>query len=90
MSEKEWPPELDTLDQLQGGPLSLSIVRQIFRDESRFAYAIQKMLADGDIQLLDADGIEVPKWQWRNVLEISEGAPKYTFAITDRGAKRIG
>ena len=49
-------PELETLDQLEGGNLPLPIVRGIFREESRFVRAIEAMLEAGEVRLLDSDG----------------------------------
>jgi hypothetical protein len=90
MSEKTWPPELDVLDQLEGGPLSVSVIRKVFGDSDRFVRAVQAMLDAREIQLVDVDGTEVPKWKWREVLDASPDADhKYMFVLTDLGAKRI-
>lgn len=80
--------ELETLDQLLGGDLPLPVIRGLFADGVRFAHAITAMLDAGEVRLVKADGAEVPKWQWREVLNANAASTR--VAITRAGVKRIG
>ena len=85
-------PELEMLDQLQGGDLPLSVVRGLFGDDDRFVRAAVAMLDMEEIRLLEAEGTELPRWRWREVLT-SPAAPEAVrgrFAITEARARRIG
>ena len=85
-------PELETLDQLQGGELSLLSVRQLFPGDSAFLQGVAGLLADGDIQLVAEDGTKIPQWSWRDVFEISRVSKelgRLRVCITDQGTRRI-
>jgi hypothetical protein len=82
-----WSPEMDTLDQLQGSPLAVFVVKKIFDDEDRFHRALTAMLTNGEVRLITKDDQAVPRWRWREVLSSDE--PGARFAITEVGAKRI-
>ena len=84
-------PELETLDQLSGQNLSLSIIRQLFSDDDHFLRAVLAMLQSGEIRILLGDGIEVPHWQTHDILvsELSEANSEIMLEITSIGAKRI-
>ena len=83
-------PELETLDQLLGGDLPLTVIRSLFDDDSRFARAIRMMLDDGEVQLLTSDGDKVERWRWPDVLAPMADKSGYRLDITSLGAKRIG
>jgi hypothetical protein len=85
-------PELQTLDQLLGGDLPLAIVRGFFDTDVRFAQAVAAMLHAGEVRLY-ADDIEVPSWQWGEVLANAcarSGLTGARLAINEMGARRIG
>ena len=84
--------ELETLDQLLGGNLSLKIVRMLYPDEHAFSQAVVGLLSCGDVRLLTADGAEVPRWQWKELF--ADGAvtvklDQLQLQITDQGVQRI-
>lgn len=85
-------PELETLDQLQGGSLPLQVVRGVFGQEGRFVRAIEAMLESREVRLIDGDGTEVPRWRWREVLTVPVQFETacVRVAITEAGARRIG
>lgn len=90
MSDME--PELDTLDQLQAGKTLLSLIRQIYADDGRFANSVYAMLSDGDTRLLNERNETVPQWRWRELFR--EGAwrneeSKLWLDLTAQGARRI-
>jgi hypothetical protein len=58
-------PELEVLDQLQGGDLPLRVVASLFPDEAHARRAIAAMLAAGELELLDAEGTALSPWQQR-------------------------
>ena len=79
-------PELEVLEQLSDGPLSLAVLRSLFQSQSRFHTAIVAMLADRQIVLRNSSGTTIPEWQWQAVMS-AEPAELTTIqvAITDRG-----
>jgi hypothetical protein len=85
-------PELETLDQLLGGDLPLTVIHGLFNNGERFVGAILAMLEAGEVRLLTSDGTEVPPWQWQAVLNAScsAAASGARLAITTAGARRIG
>ncbi len=88
MSEN-WAPELEMLDQLAGGPLSLPIIVELFKDKDRAASAIGKMLQGGELKLLDPDGLDVPLWKWREIASAPTfPESQYQLDITGQGLKR--
>lgn len=83
-----YPPELDTLDQLLGGDMTLNTIRRIFPSDHRFQKAILAMLHEGEIRLLGKDGTEPPRWQWALILGDSDRWFDYRLSLTDLGSKR--
>lgn len=85
-------PELDTLDQLLGGPMALSVVRSIFPDETAFLAGVHALLRAGEVRLLDRETGEVPAWRWRSLLidgQVLAEPERFTLDITDTGVRRI-
>jgi hypothetical protein len=86
-------PELEVLDQLQGGDMPLRVVASLFPDEAHARRAIAAMLAAGELKLVDAEGAALPPRQLRE-LERQPGSwradTRYRLAITAAGARRIG
>lgn len=80
-------PELETLDQLLGGQLPLSIVRNFFGNENRFRLGILAMLDAGVVALIDPEGTELPRNEWPVRLERLDSSG---LKITDRGIRQIG
>ena len=87
-------PELETLDQLLGGPLSLAIIRRVFPDPGAFMRGIHGLLNSGDVRLFEKEQQdEVPRGRWRqlfvegNVIDVLDDL---RLEITDQGVKRIG
>lgn len=84
-------PELETLDQLDGGDLRLTIIREVYPDADHFLRGVHGLLQNGDVRLLEA-GSEVPKWRWRDLFEngsIMTNLEGFVLSITDQGVKRI-
>lgn len=79
-------PELDMLDQLLGGDMSLRLVRALFESQERFTRALSLMLSAGEVCLIGVEGTEVPYWQWRAALG---GGVEAQLSITEAGARRI-
>jgi len=85
-------PELEVLDQLLGGDLSLGVIASLFRDKDHCRQAIGAMLNSGEVCIVDALGQALPAWRYREL----EAAPDtwseettYRLSITDVGAKRV-
>ena len=85
-------PELETLDQLQGGDLSLKVVLRLYPDTNAFKRGVLGLIAGGDACLLGADYTEVPHWRCRELFadetEI-EHMEQMKLRITAKGALRI-
>ncbi len=87
-----WVPELETLDQLLGGELPLSIIRALYADHESFARGVHALLLNRDVELLSEDGVVVPQWRWRELFVdgiIEKEMPVLKLRITDRGCRRI-
>jgi hypothetical protein len=84
-------PELETLDQLCGDDMPLSIIRNLFDDQEHFCRAIFAMLKTGELRLFEREGDDIAPWRWREVLATSDQSEwkNIRIAITDLGAKRI-
>jgi hypothetical protein len=86
-------PELETLDQLLCGALSLGIILRLYPDASAFQRGVHGLLSVGDVRLLAGDGIEVPAWRWRELFiegGVMNTLDQLMLDITDQGARRIG
>lgn len=85
-------PELEVLDQLLGGDLSLAVIAELFASPDRCRQAIGAMVKAGDVCILDAKGKPVPAWRYRELVNVpntwSKATP-YCLSITETGAKRV-
>ena len=85
-------PELETLDQLLAGDLSLEIVSQLYPSAEEFRRGILGLLRCGDISLLTIEDATVPASRWRELF--SEGKlmrelHHLKLHLTMQGANRI-
>jgi hypothetical protein len=85
-------PELETLDQLLDGDLSMKVIRTLYPDADAFKRGVFGLLSCGDVRLLMIDQSEVPKWRWRELF--AEGTAideigEMKLSITDQGLRRI-
>lgn len=81
-------PELETLDQLDGGDLPLAVIRGLYPDDAAFARGVHALLKEGKVQLL-SDGTEVAEWRWRELFEAGEVVSelgRLKLALTEQGA----
>ncbi len=84
-------PELETLDQLRGGDLSLTIVRTLYPSDEAFQKGIAGLLSSGDVSLIDNDRTEVPAWAWLRLLADlpAREAKDLKLRITPQGTQKI-
>jgi hypothetical protein len=82
-------PELETLDQLLGGPMPLATIRTLYPDAEAFRAGVGGLLKTGEVLLCGANDAPLPAWQYREILG-AESCPGLTLKITDKGAARIG
>lgn len=85
-------PELETLDQLLGGDLSLALIRTLYPSDISFLQGILGLMSSGDVRLLSHDGNDVPEWQWRTFVTQLVVPPTINdlhLRITDLGVRRI-
>jgi hypothetical protein len=88
----EQSPELEVLDQLLGGDMTLDVLRLLFWNDGDFGHAIRMMLEDGDVRLIDGEGNVLPDWKHRHVMSDSGSWARgtaYRLSITERGARRV-
>jgi hypothetical protein len=84
--------ELETLDQLLGGDMSLETIRGLYSDDQHFAKGIHALLANGDVRLLACDGVEVPTWQWRRLFVeggIASEITRFRLSMTAQGIRKV-
>ena len=84
--------ELETLDQLLGGELSLAVIRGLFTDSKHFVRALQGLLSSGEVQLVANHGVEVPKWRQRELFvnePVTIESSDLKLRITEQGLRRI-
>jgi hypothetical protein len=85
-------PELEVLDQLVGGDLSLAVIAGLFADQEHCRRAIDAMVTSGEVHVLDAGGAVLPAWRYRELQYAQDTwskATPYRLAITEMGAKRV-
>jgi hypothetical protein len=86
-------PEMETVDQLLGGAMSLTIVRRVYSDDAAFLRGVLALLSCGDVLLLDSEGIQVPEWRWRELFveqKALQNLKSLNLNLTAQGARRIG
>jgi hypothetical protein len=84
-------PELETLDQLLGGAMSLAVIRGLYSDDASFAQSVHALLRAGDVQLI-SKGVQVPQWRWRELFTEGRVFPElsqFELAATEQGVRRV-
>ena len=86
-------PEIETLDQLLGGELSLTVIRRLFPDQGTFAQGTMGLIATGDACLVASAGGDVPLWRCSELFAdprfLEKDLDKFQLRITDQGVRRI-
>jgi len=85
-------PELETLDQLLSGDLSLTIVRTLYPDAEAFSIGLLGLLSNRDVRLYNLDGSEVPDWQWRELFRdesVLNRLATLKLKITQQGVDKV-
>jgi len=88
-----WAPELETLDQLLGGDMSVTVIAKLYPTPEAFRKGILALLSCGDVVLLDANGNAVPTRRWREIFpdgSDTEQLEHFRVRVTPQGAKKIG
>ena len=86
-------PELETLDQLLGGVLSLDVIFKLYPDREAFQPSVHGLLSAGDVRPITREGVEVPPWRWRELFiegGVMKALDQLTLDITEQGARRVG
>ena len=85
-------PEVEVLDQLGGGPLSLTIILSIFHDPARAQRALRILAGEGCVEFIgkpDESAPLLPEWQVRQILDSLAQRPDafihVYLRLTDRG-----
>ncbi len=87
-----YAPELETLDQLLGGDMPLTVIAKLYSSAEAFRKGVTGLLSCGDVLLLDADGISVPTWRWREVFASGSDAEQlghFSLRLTPQGEKKV-
>jgi len=85
-------PEVEVLDQLLAYDLPLNVIAALFPDQDHCRRAIGVMLLDGQVRILDKEGVEIPDWRYRELARQPEfwaSGTRYKMSLTDFGAKRV-
>jgi len=84
-----WAPELELLDQLCGGDLSLAVCQRLFSSREQFLRAARGLAASGHIHVVDGAGNEVEPWRWDELRfqsqEAAEASAAWNLSITPAG-----
>ena len=86
-------PELETLDQLLGGDLSLSILIRVYPNDGAFTKAIHGLLMAGDVRLKTVEDNDVPQRRWRELFlegTVLSDLAAFKLSITQKGVAKIG
>ena len=84
--------ELETLDQLLGGDLSLKVIRNLYSDEENFRQGVLGLLSSGDVRLLMSDQTPVPGWRWAELFVAEKAINELwnmKLNLTAQGTRRI-
>ncbi len=71
--------------------MPLEVIRGLYPDDQTFSVAVHALLRNGDVRLL-SDGVEVPRWRWRELFEaggVTQELPRLRLEITDQGAHLV-
>ena len=92
MTNGTWSPELETLDQLLGGDMPLSVIRRAWPDDARFLVGVKALVLARDVLLLAHDGAEVPQWRLRELFDersVLNELNRFTLHLTQQGNRRV-
>jgi hypothetical protein len=84
--------ELETLDQLLGGDLPLTVIQAFYPDAGAFRQGVFGLLSSGDVRLLTIDKTGVPAWRWRELFvdgTVMNDLGSMKLSITAQGASRV-
>ena len=84
--------ELETLDQLAGGDLSLAIIRGLYPTAETFMQGTLGLLFSGDVRLFTNNEIEVPRWRWRQLFIdgiVLNELDKLRLKLTEQGGRKV-
>ena len=85
-------PELETLDQLLGGDLSLTAIQKLYPSFHAFRRSVLGLLECGDFQLVAIDGKVLEEWNWNGFLDehsTQHNLHEATLSLTAQGAARF-
>ena len=91
MSKSVFSSELETLDQLLGGDLVLTVVRSFYESDDKFKAGVRGLVRDR-CAILIHDGCSVPEWKVAEILRqpiTPEILSQYALSITDSGVSRV-
>jgi hypothetical protein len=86
-----YAPELETLDQLLGGDMPLTVIAKLYSSTEAFRAGVRGLLSCGDVLLLDSEGNAIPTWRWREVFDLGSTEPlgQFQLRLTPQGAKKV-
>jgi hypothetical protein len=84
-----WQPEMELIDQLEGGPMPLSTVRPVFKDDRR-ARLVLAIYIDRGVLVLIREGSPLQAWEAKQLLQDDKtvlGRDDLFLDLTEAGAK---
>ena len=85
-------PELETLDQLLGGDMSVSAIVAIYPSPDDCRSGLLGLLAAGDVRLLTPERLEAAEYEWRALFSQQDwiqALNDYRLSITQEGTSKI-
>jgi hypothetical protein len=85
-------PELETLDQLLGGDMPVSVIAKVYPSLEACRAGLLGLLHEGDVTLLNPEHQEIPHWQSRELFSAPDWLNRlgsYCLHVTTQGANRI-
>jgi len=85
-------PEMETLDQLLGGELRLTVILPLYPDQTSFLQGLFGLLSSGDVSLQTTDKMDVPEHRWNQLFRdgtLLNELERFQLKITPQGARRI-
>ena len=85
-------PEMETLDQLLGGELRLTVILSLYQDQTSFLQGLFGLLSSGDVSLQTTDKLDVPEHRWNQLIRdgtLLNELERFQLRITPQGARRI-
>jgi len=89
---RTWPPELETLDQLLGDDMPVSVICRFYPTPDACRKGLLGLLHEGDVILLNPEQSQIPQWRRRELFSQDDWLQKlrdFRLRITEQGANKM-